>query len=114
MKTNAAAETHAHSHGTSGKLWLERAWPQGAQAFGALREKALGAGEVDAKTKAMIQLACVSMLRCKHCVGGTITKLKNEHRVTDRQIAEIMMVASFAAAGTNLAWAKEVFDEHIA
>jgi len=26
--------------------------------------------------------------------------------------AEVMMVASFAAAGTNMAWAHEVFDEH--
>jgi alkylhydroperoxidase/carboxymuconolactone decarboxylase family protein YurZ len=61
----------------------------------------------------MIQLACVSLLRCKHCVDGTVGKLKNEYKVSDQEIAEVMMVASFAAAGTNLAWAKEVFDEHV-
>ena len=65
------------------------------------------------QTKAMIQLACVSLLRCKHCVAGTVKKLKTEHKVSDQQIAEVMMVASFAAAGTNLAWAAEVFDENI-
>ena len=67
----------------------------------------------DIKTKAMIQLACVSLLRCKHCVDGTVAKLKAEHKVSDREIAEIMMVASYAAAGTNMAWAVEVFDGHI-
>jgi len=110
MKTNTATKTHTHSHSD---FWLETAWPEGAQAFGKLRESAFGAGKVDAKTKAMIQLACVSLLRCKHCVDGTVGKLKSDFKATDREIAEVMMVASFAAAGTNLAWAKEVFDEHI-
>jgi AhpD family alkylhydroperoxidase len=108
MKTNVATKPHTHNG-----FWLENAWPEGAEAFNQLRAKALGAGKVDAKTKAMIQLACVSMLRCKHCVDGTLGKLKTEHKVTDQEIAEIMMVASFAAAGTNMAWAAEVFDEHI-
>ena len=110
MKSQSETTTKNHVHSD---FWLEKAWPEGAQALGALREKAFGAGKVDAKTKAMIQLACVSMMRCKHCVDGTVGKLKNEFKVTDREIAEIMMVASYAAAGTNMAWAKEVFDEHI-
>jgi alkylhydroperoxidase/carboxymuconolactone decarboxylase family protein YurZ len=108
MKTNTATKTHAHAG-----FWLEKAWPEGAEAFGKLREKAFSAGEVDMKTKALIQLACVSLLRCKHCVNGTVGKLKSDFKATDREIAEVMMVASFAAAGTNMAWAKEVFDEHI-
>jgi len=110
MKTDETTKEHAHTH--TGH-WMERAWPQGYQAIAQLRETAYASGEVDAKTKAMIQLACVSLLRCKHCVNNTVAKLKSEHKVTDRQIAEVMLVASYAGAGTNLAWAKEVFDEHI-
>lgn len=106
MKT--MTKPHVHSG-----FWLEKAWPEGAAAMGQLREKAFGAGKVDAKTKAMIQLACVSLMRCKHCVDGTVKKLKNDHKVTDREIAEVMLVASYAAAGTNMAWAHEVFDEQI-
>ena len=106
MKT----ETKPH---TQTGFWLEKAWPEGAAAMGKLRETAFGAGKVDAKTKAMIQLACVSLSRCKHCVDGTVGRLKNEFKVTDQEIAEIMMVASYAQAGTNMAWAKEVFDAHI-
>jgi len=111
MKTNGNTKEHTHA---TARHWMERAWPEGFEAMARLRETAFAAGEVDAKTKAMIQLACVSLLRCKHCVNGTVGKLKKEHGVTDRQIAEIMLVASYAGAGTNLAWAKEVFDEHIA
>ena len=112
MKTSVATKTHTHNHHQTG-FWLEKAWPEGAKAFGQLRETAFSAGKVDAKTKALIQLACVSLLRCKHCVNGTVGRLKNDYKVTDQEIAEVMMVASFAAAGTNMAWAKEVFDEHI-
>lgn len=111
MKTNA--DRRKHSHHPPGAFWLEMAWPEGAKALGALREKAYSAGEVDAKTKAMIQLACVSLLRCKHCVDSTVRRLKDEHKATDRQIAEVMMVAAYAGAGTNFAWAKEVFDERL-
>jgi AhpD family alkylhydroperoxidase len=108
MKTNVAEKTHTHT-----KFWLEKAWPEGAEAFNGLRAKAFGAGKVDAKTKALIQLACVSLLRCKHCVDGTVGKLKTDFKATDQEIAEVMMVASFAAAGTNMAWAHEVFDKHV-
>jgi AhpD family alkylhydroperoxidase len=108
IKTETATKPHTHNG-----FWLERAWPEGAGAFNALRAKAFGAGKVDAKTKALIQLACVSLLRCKHCVNGTLTKLKKEHKATDQEIAEVMMVASFAAAGTNMAWAAEVFEDHV-
>jgi AhpD family alkylhydroperoxidase len=108
MKSPAAAKAHSHDG-----FWLEKAWPEGAEAFGQLRATAFGAGKVDAKTKALIQLACVSLLRCKHCVNGTVSRLKTEFKVTDQEIAEVMLVGSFAAAGTNLAWAAEVFDEHI-
>lgn len=110
MKNHAPAKEHSHAVSSH---WMEKAWPEGFQALAGFKEKAFGAGAVDAKTKAMIQLACVSLLRCKHCVDGTVAKLQDEHKVSDREIAEVMMVASYAAAGTNLAWAKEVFTERL-
>lgn len=105
-------KTNGHKTKTHGS-WMERAWPEAARAQAELREKAFSAGQIDARTKKLIQLACVSLLRCKHCVDGTLTTLKQEYKATDREIAEVMLVASYAAAGTNLAWAKEVFEEHI-
>jgi alkylhydroperoxidase/carboxymuconolactone decarboxylase family protein YurZ len=112
MKTHGMTKEQPHTHAKKGH-WMENAWPQGYQALAQLRQTAFASGEVDAKTNAVIQLACVSMLRCKHCVNNTVAMLKSEHQVSDRQIAEVMLVASYASAGTNLAWAKEVFEEHL-
>ena len=108
MKTHGKSNHHAHAGS-----WMERAWPEAGRVHAQFREKALGAGAVDAKTKALIQLACVSLLRCRHCVKSVLTKLKKEFKATDQEIAEAMFVASFAAAGTNMAWAREVFEEHL-
>lgn len=112
MKTNgttAAPKAAAHSH----QHWMDQAWPEGFAALSTFRQTVMAAGAVDAKTKAFIQLACVSLLRCKHCVNNTVAKLKSEHKASDREIAEVMMVASASSAGTNLAWAKEVFEEQL-
>ena len=106
-------KTNGHKTKAQGSSWLQRAWPEAAEVQAQLREKAFSSGAVDARTKALIQLACVSLLRCKHCVDGTLSRLKEEHKVSDREIAEVMLVASYAAAGTNMAWAKEVFEQHI-
>jgi len=97
----------AHKH------WMENAWPEGHQAFRNLYETVNEKGTLEPKTRALIGLATASLLRCKHCVGNKVDQLKSEFKVTDQEIAETMMIASLAAAGTNLAWAKEVFDEKL-
>ena len=50
----------------------------------------------------MLRLAWASLLRRKYCVNGTVGTLKKQFKVTDHEIAEVMMVASVAAAGTKL------------
>ncbi len=108
MRTNGRHKPQAHaSH------WMEKAWPEARRDYVALRDKVFGPGALDERTKAFIQLACVSLLRCRHCVDNSLSKLKGEHKASDREIAEAMMVASMAASGTNMAWAREVFEEHL-
>ena len=51
---------------------------------------------------AFIALACVSLLHRKYCVNGTVGTLKKQFKAMDHEIAEVMMVASVAAAGTKL------------
>jgi AhpD family alkylhydroperoxidase len=102
-----------HAAAVSHKHWMENAWPEAHQAFRNLYETVNDKGVLEPKTKAFIGLAAASLLRCKHCVGGKIDHLKTEFGATDREIAEVMMTASLAAAGTNLAWAKEVFEEKL-
>jgi AhpD family alkylhydroperoxidase len=108
MKKNGKTSTHGRN-----SSWTAKAWPEGREAFQKFLSLALAEGELDARTKAFIQIACVSLLRCKHCIDGNVAKLKTEFKATDREIAEAMMVASAAAAATNLAWAREVFDERL-
>ncbi|HVE14758.1 MAG TPA: carboxymuconolactone decarboxylase family protein [Elusimicrobiota bacterium] len=95
------------------KSWLAEAWPEGAQAMSGLRDAVYKNGTLDPKTRALIHLACVSLQRCRHCVDAVLGRLKNECGATDREIAEAMVIASMAAAGTNIAWAKETFHEHL-
>lgn len=49
----------------------------------------------------------------KHWMENAWPPLKADYNVSDREIAEVMMLASMSAAGTNLAWAKEVFEEKL-
>lgn len=102
-----AAAPVAHKH------WMENAWPEAHNAFRDLYDIVQNKGVLEPKTKALIGLAAASLLRCKHCVGNKVDQLKSEHNATDQEIAEAMMVASLSAAGTNMAWAKEVFEEKL-
>ena len=98
---------------TAQKSWLAEAWPEGAQAMAGMRDAVYKNGTLDPKTRGLIHLACVSLQRCRHCVDANLARLKGELGATDREIAEAMVIASLAAAGTNIAWAKESFHEHL-
>ncbi len=105
-RKHAAAPTQ-HKH------WMENAWPEAHEKFRDLYTMVHEQGTLEPKTKAFIGLAAASLLRCKHCVGNKVEQLKSEHNATDQEIAEVMMIASLSAAGTNMAWAKEVFEEKL-
>lgn len=93
------------------KGWMETAWPEGKAAFDNLYDTVHQKGVLDAKTRRLIALACVSLLRCRHCVEANLRRLREEAGASEREIAEAMMIASLTAAGTNLAWAKECFED---
>src|ERR1017187_6527673 len=95
------------------KTWMQKAWPEGGDAFQTLYKVVEEKGVLDPKTRQLIMLAAAPLQRCKHCVGHQVQRLQEEVGATDREIAEAMMLASLAAAGTNMAWAKEVFEERL-
>ena len=102
-----------HSAPVAHKHWMENAWPEAHEKFRDLYTHVHENGVLDKKTKALIGLATASLLRCKHCVGNKVEQLKSEYNCSDKEIAEVMMLASLSAAGTNMAWAKEVFEEKL-
>ncbi|MCB4791575.1 MAG: carboxymuconolactone decarboxylase family protein [Elusimicrobia bacterium] len=67
---------------------------------------------LDAKTKELIRLAVASVFRCKHCT---------EHHIQDaiaagatkQEVSEAILLSALQAAGTQLNWHKEYFQENL-
>ena len=65
---------------------------------------------LDEKTKELIRVAVASVFRCKHCT---------EHHIQDaiaagatkQEVSEAILLSALQAAGTQLNWHKEYFDE---
>ena len=68
---------------------------------------------LDAKTKELIRLAVASVFRCKHCTEHHINDAINAG-ATKAEVAEAILLSSLQAAGTQLNWHKEFFEEKLA
>lgn len=92
--------------------WMERAWPEGGNAFSEFAASVIEHGVLDPKTRTLILLVASSLERCPHCVEhhlDTLMKLG----ATNLEIAEAMMLGSVASAGANMTWAAEVFHKRL-
>ena len=65
---------------------------------------------LDAKTKELIRLAVASVFRCKHCTEHHI-KDAMDAGATKQEVSEAILLSALQAAGTQLNWHKEFFDE---
>ena len=65
---------------------------------------------LDAKTKELIRLAVASVFRCTHCTEHHI-KDAMEAGATKQEISEAILLSALQAAGTQLNWHKDFFDE---
>ena len=92
--------------------WMEKAWPEGGNAFSEFAASVEERGALDPKTRALILLVAASLQRCPHCVDHHLETLKKLD-ATNSEIAEAMMLGSVAAAGANMAWAAEVFHKRL-
>ena len=68
---------------------------------------------LDAKTKELIRLAVASVFRCKHCTEHHINDAINAG-ATKEEVAEAILLSSLQAAGTQLNWHKDFFEEKLA
>jgi len=68
---------------------------------------------LDMKTKELIRLAVSSVFRCKHCTEHHINDAIDAG-ATKEEVAEAILLSSLQAAGTQLNWHKEYFDEKLA
>ncbi|MGP8153662.1 MAG: carboxymuconolactone decarboxylase family protein [Smithella sp.] len=67
---------------------------------------------LDMKTKELIRLAVASVFRCKHCTEHHINDAINAG-ATKEEVAEAILLSSLQAAGTQLNWHKEFFEEKL-
>jgi AhpD family alkylhydroperoxidase len=92
-------------------------WYIGKSPLGAAYQhfsNAAGHGTVlDAKTKELIRLAVSSVFRCKHCTEHHINDAINAG-ATKEEVAEAILLSSLQAAGTQLNWHKDFFEEKLA
>lgn len=89
--------------------WDVKQSPLGA-AYAHFSNAAKREAVLDAKTKELIRLAVASVFRCKHCTEHHIKDALGVG-ATEQEIAEAILLSALQAAGTQLNWNKEYFQE---
>ena len=92
--------------------WYTDASPRLGSAFEDFHHTITNDSCLDKKTMELIKIAVNSVLRCKHCTEDHIVKAL-EVGATKQEIAEALLISSLQGAGTQLYWAKDIFEKHI-
>ncbi len=88
--------------------WYIQQSPQIGQAFQDFNDASVQEGVVDAKTKALVQLAVSCVMRCTYCTETHIEGAE-QAGASKREISEILLLTAAQCAGTQLAWHKDYF-----
>ena len=94
------------------KTWFLDASPDVGAAFIDFHTAVTKNNSLDDKTMELIKIAVSSALRCPHCTQSHIIKAK-ENGATKREIADSLLIAALQAAGTQLYWDLDGFEEHL-
>ena len=68
---------------------------------------------LDTKTKELIRVAVASVFRCRHCTEHHIKDALGAG-ATKAEIVEALLLSSLQAAGTQLNWHREFFQDNLA
>jgi AhpD family alkylhydroperoxidase len=68
---------------------------------------------LDSKTKELIRLAVASVFRCRHCTEHHIKDALSAG-ATQPEVVEALLLSALQAAGTQLNWHREYFQENLA
>ena len=88
--------------------WFVLRSPELGKPFQEFYEACQGKGVLDQKTKELLMLALASMFRCPHYTDEHIQGALDAG-ASREEITETLLIAAVEAAGTQLAWAKDVF-----
>ena len=88
--------------------WYSLHSPEIGETFQDFYEACSEKGVLDKKTKELLMLTLASVFRCPHCTEEHI-KEALKAGVTKEEITEALLIAALEGAGTQLAWAKEIY-----
>lgn len=92
--------------------WFEKHAPQMADGWWEYYKSTEEDGALDKKTKALIAVAVVVKGRCKHCTESRIKKALAAG-ASKKEIAETITFTGLLSSGTDLFWAKDVYDKYL-
>ena len=94
------------------KRWFEKHAPEMAKGWWDFYNAVEGDTVLDKKTKALIAIAVAVHGRCPHCTESRIKKAL-ALKITKEEIAEAIMMTALLSSGTEIFWAKEVYDKYL-
>jgi AhpD family alkylhydroperoxidase len=94
------------------KPWFVQHSPEIGEAFQNFLATTQEKGVLDKKTKELLMVALASVFRCPHCTEEHITGAL-EAGATKAEVSEALLIAALEGAGTQLAWCKEIYREHL-
>jgi AhpD family alkylhydroperoxidase len=112
------SEVHSRSFKTKekavaeSKLWYVKQSPEIGPKFVEFYDACKEKGVLDQKTKKLLMVALACVNRCSHCTNQNI-EAAFEAGASKEEVAEALLIAAVEGAGTQLYWAKEVYDKHL-
>lgn len=94
------------------KRWFEKRAPEMAKGWWDFYNAVEGDTALDKKTKALIAVAVAAHGRCPHCTESRIKKAL-VMGISKEEIAEAIMMTALLSSGTEIFWAKDVFDKYL-
>lgn len=92
--------------------WYAVQSPDLGKAFQTFYQQCTDGGVLDKKTKELLMAALACVFRCPHCTEEHVRGALDAG-ASKEEVAEALLIAACEGAGTQLYWAKGVFEEHL-
>jgi len=94
------------------KRWFEKRAPKMAEGWWNFYNATDEEGALDKKTKALVAVAVALHGRCKHCTESRIKKAISLG-ISKEEIAETIVFTGLLSSGTDLFWAKDIYEKYL-
>jgi AhpD family alkylhydroperoxidase len=94
------------------KPWYVEQSPEIGGAFQEFYQKCKDKSCLEDKTRELLMLALACSFRCPHCTEEHIKKAL-EVGASKGEVAETLLITAVEGAGTQLYWAKDVYEKHL-